>query len=105
MSLRDTLRGRICQFGLAPDHPLGEFILWINEQGLEPTALLHGLDELQAILNLEAEALTRHGNANRTAHLTQQRHWCLYCERIRAYVRASLPGSKHDGALAHVVRR
>lgn len=96
MSLRDTLRGRVCQFGLSPDYPLGDFIKWTTEQGLEPVDVLHGLDELQAILNLEAEALQRHGNANRATRLEQQRYWCLYCERIRAHFRALLPQSKHD---------
>lgn len=101
MSLRDTLRGRVCQFGLSPEYSLGDFINWTNEQDLEPTDLLHSLDELQTILDLEAEALQRHGNANRTTQVEQQRYWCLYCESIRVHFRASLPPSKDDHNRAH----
>lgn len=95
MSLMDVLRGRVCQFGLPPDYPLGDFINWSNEQNLELTELLGGLDELQTVLQLEADALQRHSNANRTTRLEQQTNWCLYCERIRAHLRALLSESKH----------
>lgn len=87
MSLRDTLRGRVCQFGLSPDYSLGHFIDWANEQHLTPMDLLNGLDELQTILDLEAEALQKHGNENRLKRVALQRDWCLYCEKIRAHLR------------------
>ncbi|MDQ2075835.1 hypothetical protein [Marinimicrobium sp. ABcell2] len=104
MPLRHTLRARICQFRMSPNYPLGDFVDWANEQELDKSELLKRLDELQTILDLEAEALRRHGQSKSVLHLVQQEYWCFYCEQIRAYYRTLLKHPECAGRLA-VIRR
>jgi hypothetical protein len=102
MPIRHTLRARICQFRLNPNYPLGDFVDWIDEQELDKTELLSSLDELQTILDLEAEALRRHGHPKSVLHLVQQEYWCFYCEQIRSHYRSLLKYSECNSQVALV---
>lgn len=86
MSLRHTLRSLICQFRMTPNYPLGDLVRWVEEFGPPRDELLYELDELQAQLDVEAEALRRHGKGD-TSHLLQQQYWSFYCSQVRSYYR------------------
>lgn len=87
MSLKNTLRSRICQFQMAPNYPVNQFVQWAFGLGIARTRLLQELDQLQEQLDTEAEALRRHSH---TVLVTQQEYWCFYCEQIRAHYRMLL---------------
>jgi len=90
MSLKSTLRGRICLFQMTPNYPVNEFVQWALGLGVTRTRLLEELDELQWQLDIEAEALRRYSDV-RSDQVVQQEYWCFYCEQIRAHFRDLLP--------------
>lgn len=89
MSLKNTLRSRICRFQLTPNYPVGEFVQWAFGLGVGRTQLLRELDQLQQQLDTEAEALRQHSQ-DQPLLIAQQEYWCFYCAQVRAHYRMLL---------------
>lgn len=87
MSLKNTLKVRICIQEMTPNYPLGEFMRLTLNLGLSRAQVLEELDQLQEELEIEAEAL-RSEPENRSRAAVQHEYWCFYCAQIRAHYRA-----------------
>lgn len=89
MSLKNTLKVRICIQEMTPNYPLGEFMRFTMSLGISRHQVLEELDRLQQELEAEAEVL-RGKEENRSRVAVQHEYWCFYCAQVRAHYRMLL---------------
>lgn len=87
MSLKQTIKTKICLVTMTPNYPLKEFVTWA--ESIDKYVLLHYLDDIQRELE-EEQLLLDVANPTKEQHSYQILHsyWCLYCAQVRKYYRA-----------------
>ncbi len=102
VSLKQTIKTRICLASVTPNYPLREFVAWA--ESIDKYVVLHYLDDIQRELEeeqllLECSNPTKEQNAYQTLHS----YWCLYCAQVRKYYRAILRNPCCKSALSFLL--
>jgi|GEM_PF-2396516 len=84
MSLKQTIKTKICLTNMTPNYPLKEFVVWAEP--IDKYVLLQYLDDIQQELEEEQRAL-KCNDFSHEQHTFQALHkyWCFYCEQIKKY--------------------
>lgn len=87
MSVRQTIKAKICLSVMTPKYPLWEFVAWAED--IDRNVLLRYLEDIQRELDEEL-LLAVLGNSIKEPGSYQPLHsyWCLYCVQIRKYYQA-----------------
>ena len=89
MSLKQTIKTKICLASITPNYPLREFVAWA--ESIDKYVLLHYLDDIQRELEEEQLALdVANPTKEQSSYQTLHNYWCLYCAQVRKYYRAIL---------------
>jgi hypothetical protein len=99
MSLKQTIRTKICLVSMTPNYPLQEFVTWAEP--IDKYVLLHYLDDIQRELEEEQLAMescnpTKEQNSYQTLHS----YWCA---QVRKYYRAILRNPCCKSALSFLL--
>jgi hypothetical protein len=87
MSLKQTIKAKICLATIAPNYPLREFVEWA--ENIDKRVLLHCLEDIQQELEEEQNSLTPGYSASgENIDPLLQRYWCLYCAQVKKYYSA-----------------
>ena len=102
MSLKQTIKAKICLESTMPNFPLREFVAWA--ESIDKAVLLHYLGDIQRELEEEQLALVS-GNPTKaqSAYQILLGYWCLYCEQVRKYYRAILRNPCCKSALSFLL--
>ena len=102
MSLKQTIKTKICLVRMTPNYPLQEFVAWA--EAIDKHVLLHYLDDIQRELEEEQLSLeysnpTKEQNSYQTLHS----YWCFYCSQVRKYYRTILKNPCCKSALSFLL--
>ncbi len=86
MSLKQTIKAKVCIVTVTPNYPLGNFVAWADS--LDKHELLHYLNEIQQELDEEEKRLRDSPLDPTPFYSVLRTYWCVYCEQIRSYYRA-----------------
>ncbi len=90
MSLKETLKAKICISSLEPNFPLRDFVEWVEL--LDKQQVLQLLDEIQIELDAQEQ---NEKNISDPPHPLQG-YWCFYCAQVRSYYRSIIRDPKNQ---------